>query len=80
MSKRRGSAQVSNGGPTWQTNTGGRCEECTWKTQVMLRQVCCQANCVVSYLKKATMLASLDGKVACQLSEHLHFRPMLGFA
>ena len=31
-----------------------------------------RANCVVSYKKKETMVASLDGKVACELSKHLY--------
>ena len=31
-----------------------------------------RANCVVSYRKKETMVASLDGKVACELSKHLY--------
>ena len=30
------------------------------------------ANCVVSYRRNETMLASLDGKVACELSKHLY--------
>ena len=31
-----------------------------------------RANCVVSYKRKETKLASLDGKVACELSKHLY--------
>ena len=31
-----------------------------------------RANCVVSYRRKDTMLVSLDGKVACELSKHLY--------
>ena len=31
-----------------------------------------RANCVVTYKKKETMVASLDGKVACELSKHLY--------
>ena len=31
-----------------------------------------RANCVVSYKKRETMVASLDGKVACELSKHLY--------
>ena len=31
-----------------------------------------RANCVVSYRKKETIVASLDGKVACELSKHLY--------
>ena len=31
-----------------------------------------RANCVVSYKRKETMVASLDGKVACELSKHLY--------
>jgi hypothetical protein len=31
-----------------------------------------RANCVVSYRRKETMVASLDGKVACKLSKHLY--------
>ena len=30
-----------------------------------------RANCVVSYKRKETMVASLDGKVACELSKVL---------
>ena len=30
-----------------------------------------RANCVVSYRRKKTMVSSLDGKVACELSKHL---------
>ena len=31
-----------------------------------------RANCVVAYKRKETMVASLDGKVACELSKHLY--------
>ena len=31
-----------------------------------------RANCVVSYKRKETMVASLFGKVACELSKHLY--------
>ena len=31
-----------------------------------------RANCVVSYKRKETMVASLDGKVAGELSKHLY--------
>ena len=31
-----------------------------------------RANCVVSYKRRETMVASLDGKVACELSKHLY--------
>jgi hypothetical protein len=31
-----------------------------------------RANCVISYRRKETMVASLDGKVACELSQHLY--------
>ena len=31
-----------------------------------------RANCVVSYKRRETTVASLNGKVACELSKHLY--------
>ena len=39
--------------------------------QCHLPDVADRTECVVSYKRKETMVASLDGKVACELSKHL---------